>query len=68
MGAKGVTFGIPQRETKQQVRKKKNQMGVEGGRGGSHLHERQMSRLAVEFSRSWRDLTVKARNQSCINY
>ncbi len=57
---------------KQQVRKKKkNQVGVEGawgGRGGSRLHERQMFRLAVEISRSWRDLTVKALNQTCINY
>jgi len=32
------------------------------------FHERQMSRLALEFSRSWRDLTVKALDQTCVNY
>jgi len=70
-----VTFWIPQRETKkQQVRKKKkkkSQARMEGawrGGGGSSLHERQMSRLAVEFSRCWRDLMVKALDQTCVDY
>lgn len=66
---KGVTFWIPQRgNKKQQVRKKKNSVEGAWGGGGSHLHERQMLRLAVVFSRSWRDLPVKSLNQTCINY
>lgn len=62
----GVTSWIPQRENeKQQVRKKKKNdevevEGVGGGRGSSRRHERQMLRLAVEFSRTWRDLMVKS--------
>lgn len=41
----GGDIQVPQGETKQQVRKKKNQVSGgkrEGGEGGSHLHERQM--------------------------